>query len=115
MTVSRRAPPSRLMEIIGSGSPLEVIFELHSIRTDGKIDDPSAASTFRRREDHIVLRAVILHFMVGHDHPFVDGNGRVARAVLLVHDSTRVSPGYFVLHQLDVLLTGAAHSMRHST
>lgn len=101
----------------------EVIFELHSILTDGTIDDPSAAGTFRRREDqivvelinsvdtahvpppatelperldalvrfangastedwiHPVLRAVILHFMVGYDHPFVDGNGRVARAL----------------------------------
>ena len=30
---------------------------------------------------HPALRAVILHFMVGYDHPFVDGNGRVARAL----------------------------------
>ena len=30
---------------------------------------------------HPVLRAVILHFMIGYDHPFVDGNGRVARAL----------------------------------
>ena len=30
---------------------------------------------------HPVLRATILHFMIGYDHPFVDGNGRVARAL----------------------------------
>ncbi|MFN0061675.1 MAG: Fic family protein [Myxococcaceae bacterium] len=30
---------------------------------------------------HPVVRAVLLHFMVGYDHPFVDGNGRTARAV----------------------------------
>lgn len=30
---------------------------------------------------HPVLRAVILHFMIGYDHPFIDGNGRVARAL----------------------------------
>lgn len=30
---------------------------------------------------HPVLRSVILHFMIGYDHPFVDGNGRVARAL----------------------------------
>ncbi len=30
---------------------------------------------------HPVLRAIILHFMVGYDHPFVDGNGRLARAL----------------------------------
>ncbi len=30
---------------------------------------------------HPVIRAVILHFMIGYDHPFVDGNGRTARAL----------------------------------
>lgn len=28
-----------------------------------------------------VLRAIIVHFMIGYDHPFVDGNGRTARAL----------------------------------
>ena len=30
---------------------------------------------------HPVLRAVLLHFMIGYEHPFVDGNGRAARAL----------------------------------
>ena len=30
---------------------------------------------------HPVLRAIMLHFWVAHDHPFVDGNGRTARAL----------------------------------
>lgn len=30
---------------------------------------------------HPVLRAVLLHFMLGYDHPFADGNGRTARAL----------------------------------
>lgn len=30
---------------------------------------------------HPVLRAILLHLAVGYDHPFVDGNGRVARAL----------------------------------
>lgn len=30
---------------------------------------------------HPVLRAILLHFMIGYDHPFADGNGRTARAV----------------------------------
>jgi Fic family protein len=30
---------------------------------------------------HPVARAIILHFMIGYDHPFVDGNGRTARAL----------------------------------
>ena len=28
-----------------------------------------------------ILRAILLHFMLGYDHPFVDGNGRTARAL----------------------------------
>ena len=30
---------------------------------------------------HPVIKAMILHFMLGYDHPFVDGNGRTARAL----------------------------------
>lgn len=30
---------------------------------------------------HPVLRAILLHFMIGYDYPFVDGNGRTARAL----------------------------------
>ncbi|MDO4708948.1 MAG: Fic family protein [Pseudomonadota bacterium] len=30
---------------------------------------------------HPVVRAIVLHFMVGYDHPFCDGNGRTARAL----------------------------------
>lgn len=30
---------------------------------------------------HPVLRAILLHFMVGYDHPFADGNGRLARTL----------------------------------
>jgi len=30
---------------------------------------------------HPILKACVLHFMIGHEHPFVDGNGRTARAV----------------------------------
>ena len=30
---------------------------------------------------HPVVRAILLHFQIGHDHPFMDGNGRTARAL----------------------------------
>lgn len=30
---------------------------------------------------HPVARSVVLHFWLGHDHPFADGNGRTARAL----------------------------------
>lgn len=30
---------------------------------------------------HPLIRAILLHYMIGYDHPFVDGNGRTARAL----------------------------------
>lgn len=30
---------------------------------------------------HPVVRAIVLHFMLAYDHPFVDGNGRTARSL----------------------------------
>lgn len=30
---------------------------------------------------HPVVKAIVLHFMIGYDHPFSDGNGRTARAL----------------------------------
>lgn len=30
---------------------------------------------------HPVIRSMLLHFWIGYDHPFVDGNGRTARAL----------------------------------
>ena len=29
-----------------------------------------------------VVRAIVAHFMLAYDHPFVDGNGRTARLLL---------------------------------
>lgn len=39
--------------------------------------DPDSAAEFI----HPIVRAILLHFMIGYDHPFVDGNGRTARAL----------------------------------
>lgn len=30
---------------------------------------------------HPIVKACVLHFMIGYEHPFVDGNGRTARAI----------------------------------
>lgn len=34
---------------------------------------------------HPIVKACILHFMIGYEHPFADGNGRTARAVFYWH------------------------------
>ncbi|HDJ86051.1 MAG TPA: Fic family protein [Chromatiales bacterium] len=48
---------------------------------------------------HPVIRAILLHFMLGYDHPFVDGNGRTARALFywsLARD------GYWLLEYVSI-------------
>ena len=44
-----------------------------------------ALCAFANNEDgeyiHPVLRAIMLHFWLAYDHPFIDGNGRTARAL----------------------------------
>jgi len=40
-----------------------------------------ANGTTPTRFIHPVLRAIMLHFWLAYDHPFVDGNGRIARAL----------------------------------
>lgn len=63
--------------------------------TDEVMHDPPDASTIAGRLDelcdfantkgrefiHPVIKAIVLHFAIGFIHPFVDGNGRTARAV----------------------------------
>jgi len=72
----------------------QIVVELiHSVRT---AHVPPPAAELQERLDrllafangetpsdwlHPIIRAAILHFTVGYDHPFVDGNGRVARAL----------------------------------
>ncbi|WP_206063126.1 Fic family protein [Nocardioides sp. HDW12B] len=53
-----------------------------------------------------VLRAVALHFMVGYDHYFVDGNGRTARALFYW---SMVRQGYWLTEFLTIstILKGA--------
>jgi len=34
---------------------------------------------------HPLIKATILHFMIGYVHPFVDGNGRLARALMYLY------------------------------
>ncbi len=61
-----------------------VVHEPPDARTlDARLDRLFAFANARYEEPfvHPVLRAVLLHFMIGYEHPFVDGNGRIARAL----------------------------------
>jgi Fic family protein len=48
---------------------------------------------------HPVLKAVILHFWLGYDHPFIDGNGRTARALFYW---SMLSSGYWLTEFISI-------------
>lgn len=48
---------------------------------------------------HPVVRAILLHFWLAHDHPFVDGNGRTARALFY---RSMLSQGYWLCEFLPI-------------
>ena len=48
---------------------------------------------------HPMLRASIIHFMIGHIHPFSDGNGRIARALFYWH---LLKNGYWLAEYLSI-------------
>jgi Fic family protein len=48
---------------------------------------------------HPVIRAILIHFMIGYDHPFVDGNGRTARALFYW---SMARQGYWLMEFLSI-------------
>lgn len=48
---------------------------------------------------HPVIKATILHFLIGYIHPFVDGNGRTARAVFYWY---LLSKGYWLIEYMSI-------------
>lgn len=48
---------------------------------------------------HPVIRAILVHFMLGYDHPFVDGNGRTARALFYW---SMARAGYWLMEYLSI-------------
>jgi Fic family protein len=48
---------------------------------------------------HPIVRACILHFMLGYEHPFVDGNGRTARALFYWY---ALKHGYWLIEYVSI-------------
>ena len=48
---------------------------------------------------HPIIRGIILHFLIGYIHPFVDGNGRTARAIFYWY---LISRGYWLVEFLSI-------------
>lgn len=48
---------------------------------------------------HPVIRAITLHFWLAYEHPFVDGNGRTARALFY---RTMLQHGYWLFEFISI-------------
>lgn len=51
---------------------------------------------------HPVVKAIILHFWLAYDHPFIDGNGRTARALFYW---SMLSQGYWLIEYISISST----------
>jgi len=112
----------RILELRDKPMTKELLFEIHSMVTEGALDNPAASGRFRHPQENVVVadqygetlyipppaeeldtrvdrlldfanlddpssfvhpfvKSMILHFWLAFDHPFVDGNGRTARAL----------------------------------
>lgn len=48
---------------------------------------------------HPIVKGIILHFLIGYIHPFVDGNGRTARAIFYWY---LLSKGYWLVEYMSI-------------
>lgn len=59
---------------------------------------------------HPVVRAIILHFWLAYDHPFVDGNGRTARALFYW---LMLKEGFWAFEYISISREIYAHAKRY--
>jgi Fic family protein len=69
------------------------------MRLQAMCDFANQADDERGRFIHPVVRAILLHFWLAYDHPFLDGNGRTARALFYWYMRRR---GYWLIEYLSV-------------
>lgn len=71
------------------------------IKVDKMISD--VCDFINKKEDdpfiHPIIKGIILHFLIGFIHPFVDGNGRTARALFYWF---LVKKGYWIVEYLSI-------------
>lgn len=82
-------------ELIHRPPPAEQLPARLQALCDFANEDPDEAEQFI----HPVVRGIVLHFWLGYDHPFEDGNGRTARALFYWYMRTR---GYWLVEYLSI-------------
>ena len=85
------------------GDPLEMDIVYHVPPNYEKIPELiSQLCEFANRDEpyvHPILKAIILHYLIGYIHPFVDGNGRLARSLFYWY---AIKKGYWLLEYTTV-------------
>ncbi len=96
-----RAPSDNIVvEHPASGDILHTPPDAHELKERAKaLCDFANAESDEGPFIHPVIRAIILHFMLAYDHPFVDGNGRTARALFYW---SALSDGYWLLEFISI-------------
>jgi len=77
----RRASDEIVVTLVHSDETAHV--PPHADELPARLDRLVTFANDRTAEDWLrpVIRAILLHFMIGYDHPFANGNGRVARSL----------------------------------
>lgn len=81
---------NRILHVPPPATELPERMDLLCRFANGTDDDPFV---------HPIIRAILLHFALAYDHPFVDGNGRVARALFYW---SALSQGYWLLEFVSI-------------
>ena len=82
--VGRLRRPNDVVEVVDQRDGQIVHTPPDARLLDDRIESLLAFANGKTVDDeflHPVVKAILLHFMIGYDHPFVDGNGRTARAL----------------------------------
>ena len=83
-------------EVVHQPPPAAMLPERLKVFCDFANEEPDDTGlTFR----HPIVTAIVLHFWLGYEHPFADGNGRTARAVFLWYVLKR---GYWLMELLPI-------------
>ena len=95
----RRSEESIAVQDRGSGEVLHVPPDAHELPLRLRQLCAFANDTGGPVFIHPVVRAIVLHFMLAYDHPFVDGNGRTARALFYW---SMIRQGYWIAEFLSI-------------
>jgi len=85
-TIDQEGRFRRVNEVIEVGDQIDgTVYHIPPLSTELEQRMQAMCDFVNNKQDdyfiHPVLKAIILHFWLGYDHPFVDGNGRTARAL----------------------------------